>query len=94
MVSKSKILITFFPTPGLFHRAISQSGCVLNTWLYSRYPKEQAKSLAQRVNCPIDSSASMVKCLKEVDAREIVRTHIEMTVHFPESSMKQFSINN
>lgn len=66
----------------LFHGAISQSGCVLNTWLYNRFPKEQAKSLAQRVNCPVDSSEAMVKCLKQVDVREIVRTHIEMTVGY------------
>lgn len=65
---------------GLFHKAISQSGCVLNTWLYSRHPKEQAKSLAQRVNCPTNSTEAMVKCLKVVDPRDIVRTHIEMTV--------------
>ncbi|CAL8090407.1 unnamed protein product [Orchesella dallaii] len=65
---------------GLFHKGISQSGSVLNTWLYSRYPKEQAKSLAERVNCPTATSDEMVKCLKHVDARDIVRTHIEMTV--------------
>jgi carboxylesterase type B len=65
---------------GLFHRAISQSGNVLNAWLYSRYPKQQAKALAEKVSCPTESSQEMVKCLKNVNAKDIVSTHREMRV--------------
>lgn len=65
---------------GLFHRAISQSGNVLNAWLYSRYPKEQSQNLANRLGCPVEPSDEMVKCLKMVDAKDIVETHREMRV--------------
>lgn len=65
---------------GLFHRALSQSGNVLNDFIYSRYPKEQSQSLAKRVGCPAEPSEDMVKCLKTVDGRDIVETHREMRV--------------
>lgn len=65
---------------GLFHRAISQSGNVLNTWLYARYPKEQSQSLAKRVKCPSEPSEEMIKCLKQIDPKLIVDTHREMRV--------------
>jgi len=71
---------------GLFHRAISQSGCVLNSWLYARYPKQQAQSLAKKVNCPTQSSQEMVKCLKNVNAKDIVSTHREMRVQLRKHS--------
>lgn len=66
---------------GLFSRAIRQSGSALNYWTMYRQSKEQARYFAKQLNCPVDNSKDMVKCLKELDASTLVQPHIQIRVY-------------
>ena len=55
----------------LFYRAISQSGSATKIWSLQPKPKEQAKLLASRLNCPTTPPASMVACLKKANLAEL-----------------------
>ncbi|XP_069696454.1 juvenile hormone esterase-like [Periplaneta americana] len=58
---------------GLFHRAISQSGVAISTWVLA--PRGQSRRLAGQVaalfNCPTESSSELVACLREQDAYKL-----------------------
>ena len=58
---------------GLFSRAISESGVATKLYAIAPKPREAALLLAQRLNCPTNSSDEMVKCLKRADGADIVR---------------------
>lgn len=68
--------------PGLFHRAISQSGTALSPWGYIEHPVEQALEFAEGVDCPIEDNVIMLKCLKALPAMRIARYHIGYIVGF------------
>lgn len=57
---------------GLFHRGISQSGTVLNPWVLVENSLEKAKKLSLHLNCSILTTQSMIACLKEKRAYDIV----------------------
>ncbi|CAG9809984.1 unnamed protein product [Chironomus riparius] len=62
---------------GLFHRAISQSGNVMDVWAEPHrqgLAKMKAIRLADKMNCPISGSTirEMVECLRNVPAEEII----------------------
>lgn len=56
---------------GLFHRGLAQSGTVLLPWALVEKPLEKAKKVANRLECPTDSTKSMIDCLKKIDANDI-----------------------
>lgn len=60
----------------LFHRAISQSGNLMNVWADPHrkgLAKMKAIRLADKMNCPISGSTikDMVECLRNVPAEQI-----------------------
>ena len=60
---------------GLYHGAIMQSSSIANTWMVNRDPMTIAKKVADQLNCPTDSSKSMVDCLREIPAEDIVAVY-------------------
>ncbi|KAF5297062.1 hypothetical protein FQR65_LT10071 [Abscondita terminalis] len=62
---------------GLFQYAISQSGCVFNTWAMSSKATaaERAKKIADALKCPIDNNIIMVECLKKVEPYEFIEKY-------------------
>lgn len=58
---------------GLFQRAIAQSGSALNPWAFAPKPLENAKILANALNCSTTDIKQMVTCLGSKDAKEIVK---------------------
>lgn len=58
--------------PGLFHRAIAQSGSTLCPWATQQTETEQySKMLAEDLNCPL-TSREMMSCLREKNATDII----------------------
>lgn len=61
---------------GLFHRAISQSGTLMNVWADPPRPglaKMRAIRLADKMGCPIIDTnyEKIISCLRKVDAKKI-----------------------
>ncbi|XP_058380384.1 bile salt-activated lipase [Diceros bicornis minor] len=52
---------------GLIRRAISQSGVALSPWAVQKNPLFWAKSIAEKVGCPVDDTSRMARCLKITD---------------------------
>lgn len=61
---------------GLFSGAISQSGTALSPWGLVENPADQAKEIAEGLDCPSDDNVRMVKCLKGLPAMKIARYHL------------------
>ncbi|XP_032678420.1 venom carboxylesterase-6-like isoform X2 [Odontomachus brunneus] len=61
---------------GLFHRGISQSGTSHCPWAFVKpgWAKKKAKALAERLNCPTESSKELIACLRTKDAADIIAT--------------------
>ncbi|KAJ8669923.1 hypothetical protein QAD02_001182 [Eretmocerus hayati] len=57
---------------GLFSRSIALSGTVFNLWAFAAGSKQKAKQLATLFRCPINSSRSMIICLKKVPTRQLI----------------------
>lgn len=57
---------------GLFHSAIMQSGCALNPWAMSKYPKEMALRFGTNIGCPTESSVDYLSCLRMKTTEEIL----------------------
>lgn len=57
---------------GLFHSAIMQSGCALNPWAMSNYPKDMAVKYGKNVGCPTETSEKFLSCLKMKTTEEIL----------------------
>ncbi len=68
--------------PGLFSRAIMQSGSPFAHRGLNREPAKQAKHFAAIFNCTQKDNKAMVACLKKVDATTLVNAHKEMNVKF------------
>ena len=66
--------------PGLFQKALSQSGTALKPWALTKYPGEQARRLGMKMNCPTNSTKEIVDCLKSVDGRDLVKVHLAVMV--------------
>lgn len=67
---------------GLFHAAIMQSGCALNPWAMSKYPKEMALRFGLNVGCPTESSVNFLNCLRTKTTEEILDAVEPLTVIF------------
>lgn len=57
---------------GLFHSAILQSGCALNPWAMSKYPKDMALRFGTNVGCPTDASVNLLNCLRTKTTDEVL----------------------
>lgn len=63
---------------GLFNKAIIQSGAPLTySWGIFKNSQQQAKRFARKFNCPTNSTEMMTRCLKKLDATELVYGHME-----------------
>ncbi|XP_067006808.2 esterase E4 [Anabrus simplex] len=58
---------------GLFHRAIIQSGVVLNWWGISRNPVSRAFRLGQAMGCRATNKKTLFEFLSKADPREILK---------------------
>lgn len=69
---------------GLFHSAILQSGCALNPWAMSNYPKAMALKYGTHVGCSTENSAEFLRCLRAKSTAEILNAMEPLTVsiHF------------
>ncbi|XP_045476840.1 esterase E4-like [Harmonia axyridis] len=56
---------------GLFHKAIISSSSSLGNFPVGRHQLDVSKRQAKLLKCPVDSTADMVKCLREKPAKEI-----------------------
>ncbi|KAK4887897.1 hypothetical protein RN001_004168 [Aquatica leii] len=65
---------------GLFHRAISQSGVTLNTWVFQRYPKEMAFRLGRGLGIYTKNTAILVEKLRQVPADKLVKTGFNASI--------------
>jgi carboxylesterase type B len=61
--------------PGLFHRAISQSGTALNVWAWPKDSLFLARRQAAYAGCNSeDDTAGIVACLRKMDAKKLVES--------------------
>jgi carboxylesterase type B len=72
---------------GLFDRAISQSGSLMNPWAGPPRPglaKMRAIRLAQILGCPISNTnfQEIVDCLRKVEAKKFTEAIAEFYVSF------------
>ncbi len=65
---------------GLFHSAILQSGCALNPWAMSNYPKEMAVRFGTNVGCTTEDSLNFLNCLRLKTTDEILNAMEPLTV--------------
>lgn len=68
--------------PGLFHKAISESGSALVPWAEAP-PGEALRNafqLAKFLECPQAPSADMIKCLRTKDSYDIINTEFNFYV--------------
>lgn len=64
-------------SPGLFHRAIIQSGSALSSWAVNYQPVKYTRMLAERVGCNVLDTLDMVSCLQKKSAKELVEQDIQ-----------------
>ncbi|XP_074042110.1 carboxylic ester hydrolase-like [Leptinotarsa decemlineata] len=57
---------------GLFHKGFSLSGTALASWSLTEYPLKKAKLVAKHLQCPTNSTTTMVDCLRKVDGKELL----------------------
>lgn len=65
---------------GLFHSAILQSGCALNPWAMSNYPRDMSLRYGKNIGCPTDTSAKLLDCLRSKTTEEILNAMEPLTV--------------
>uniref|UniRef100_A0AAG5D6Z8 Carboxylic ester hydrolase n=1 Tax=Anopheles atroparvus TaxID=41427 RepID=A0AAG5D6Z8_ANOAO len=58
---------------GLFQNGIAHSGTALNPWVMAEDSAGKAKRIAQSLGCPTDLSQTLLSCLRERPAADIVR---------------------
>ncbi|XP_052862415.1 esterase-5B-like [Anopheles cruzii] len=58
---------------GLFQNGIAHSGTALNPWVMAEGSAQKAKRIAQGLACPTDHSESLLRCLRQRPAEDIVR---------------------
>jgi carboxylesterase type B len=72
-----------FPSTGLFHRSISQSGTATCPWVIrtTGRPKAIAERVAGLFDCPVQSSKGLISCLRKQDAYKLYNAdkHIEVS---------------
>lgn len=67
-----------FTLPGLFHRAIAQSGSALDPWAYAEpdFLRRKAFTIGERMNCSAVGHQDLLRCLQEASADVIVHNTI------------------
>lgn len=65
-------------THGLFHKAVSFSGSALCWWANLPNHATTAKQLAGELGCPINSSISMLECLREKSSMELMKAQSQL----------------
>lgn len=63
--------------PGLFQRAIAQSGTALSSWAVSFQPAKYARMLARKVGCNLEDTVELVLCLQRKHYKELVDQDIQ-----------------
>lgn len=63
--------------PGLFQRAIAQSGSALSSWAVSFQPAKYARMLARKVGCNLEDTVELVLCLQRKHYKELVDQDIQ-----------------
>ena len=63
--------------PGLFQRAIAQSGSAISSWSVNYRPLMYTKILARKVACSYDDTTELVECLRRKSFRELVDQDIQ-----------------
>lgn len=66
-----------FAFPGLFQRAIAQSGTALSSWAVSFQPAKYARMLARKVGCNLEDTVELVMCLQRKHYKELVDQDIQ-----------------
>lgn len=61
---------------------MAQSGNVLLPWALVEKPLEKAKKVANRLNCPTNSTRLMIDCLKTFNADDIKQATRVLYVYF------------
>lgn len=75
--NKHSPLSLYCPPPGLFHRAIIQSGSALSSWSVNYQPVKYTRLLSEKVGCNVLDTLDMVDCLRKKSARELVEQDIQ-----------------
>lgn len=52
------------------------SGTAVSHWALDNTPIDTARSLAERNGCPTTSALTMVKCLQNLDSKQIIAVRI------------------
>lgn len=68
---------TISAPPGLFQRAIAQSGSAISSWAVNYQPVMYTKVLAKKVGCSLADMAGLVECLRKKTFRELVDQDIQ-----------------
>jgi len=53
------------------------SGTAIKPWSLVTDPEAQALNLGKLLNCSVENSTVMVKCLKGLDAKTLVSAHLD-----------------
>nr|XP_023021543.1 venom carboxylesterase-6-like [Leptinotarsa decemlineata] len=64
----------------LFHRGFSQSRTSLVPYGLKEYPLKKAEVVGKHLQCPINSTRSMVDCLRNVDGKELMEAMKQVLV--------------
>lgn len=64
------------PPPGLFQKAIIQSGTALSSWAVNYQPAKYTRALAEQVGCGTPDTAELVSCLRGTGWRELSRQRV------------------
>lgn len=65
------------PPPGLFQKAIAQSGTAISSWSVNYQPLKYTRLLAAKVGCDREDSAEAVECLRRKPSRELVDQDVQ-----------------
>lgn len=59
-------------TEGLFHKAIAQSGVVLNPWAFARHPRKCAFKLGEAFGCKAEDDEELLKFLRTIKPEDLI----------------------
>lgn len=58
---------------GLFHKALSQSGSLFNTWAFSRNPLSSVQMLTQNLQLQVNNNADLINQLRQVSVERLLK---------------------